>query len=90
MRFLSSSSLTFEGAETYIEKDTGLFLKTIEGTGYICSLAIIKITCYRLVQQLIYNFYNFSKQLFTKAKFSDIIIIKLEFGGGICKIKIFM
>lgn len=30
--FLSSSSLTFEGAETYIEKDTGLFLKTTEGS----------------------------------------------------------
>lgn len=32
--FLSSSSLTFEGAETYIEKDTGLFLKTTEGNIY--------------------------------------------------------
>lgn len=30
--FLSSSSLTFEGTETYIEKDTGLFVKNIEGT----------------------------------------------------------
>ena len=29
--FPSSLSLTFEGAETYIEKDTGLYLKTIEG-----------------------------------------------------------
>ena len=29
--FLSSLSLTSEGAETYIEKDTGLYLKTIEG-----------------------------------------------------------
>lgn len=29
--FLSSNSLTFEGAETYIEKDTGLYVKTIEG-----------------------------------------------------------
>lgn len=28
--FLSSSSLTSEGAETYIEKDTGLYLKIIE------------------------------------------------------------
>ena len=29
--FMSSTSLTFEGAETYIEKDTGLFIKDIEG-----------------------------------------------------------
>lgn len=29
--FLSSTSLTFEGAETYIEKDTGLYVKTAEG-----------------------------------------------------------
>ena len=29
--FLSSLSLTSEGAETYIEKETGLYLKTIEG-----------------------------------------------------------
>ncbi len=29
--FMSSTSLTFEGAETYIEKDTGLFAKNIEG-----------------------------------------------------------
>lgn len=29
--FMSSTSLTFEGAETYIEKDTGLFVKTTEG-----------------------------------------------------------
>lgn len=29
--FLSSFLLTSEGAETYIEKDTGLYLKTIEG-----------------------------------------------------------
>jgi uncharacterized protein YxeA len=28
--FLSSTSLTSEGQETYIEKDTGLYLKTIE------------------------------------------------------------
>ena len=32
--FLSSTSLTFEGQETYIEKDTGLFVKTI-GDGII-------------------------------------------------------
>ena len=29
--FMSSTSLTYEGAETYIEKDTGLFIKDIEG-----------------------------------------------------------
>ena len=29
--FLSSTSLTFDGAEIYIEKDTGLYTKTIEG-----------------------------------------------------------
>lgn len=29
--FLSSNSLTFEDAETYIEKDTGLFVKTTGG-----------------------------------------------------------
>ena len=29
--FMSSTSLTFEGAETYIEKDTGLFIKDVEG-----------------------------------------------------------
>ena len=29
--FMSSTSLTFEGAETYIEKDTGLFIKEAEG-----------------------------------------------------------
>ena len=29
--FMSLTSLTFEGAETYIEKDTGLFIKDVEG-----------------------------------------------------------
>ena len=29
--FMSSTSLTFEGAETYIEKDTRLFIKDVEG-----------------------------------------------------------
>ena len=29
--FMSLTSLSFEGAETYIEKDTGLFIKDVEG-----------------------------------------------------------
>ena len=31
-RFVSEGTLTFEGAAMYIEKDTGLLVKTIEGT----------------------------------------------------------
>ena len=54
--FLSSTSLTSEGAETYIDKDTGLFLKTTEA---------------EIITERNYEFHNVEDSIFTKPDISQ-------------------
>ena len=54
--FLSSTSLTSEGAETYIDKETGLFLKTTET---------------EIITERDYEFYNVEDSIFTEPDISQ-------------------
>lgn len=54
--FLSSTSLTSEGAETYINKETGLFLKTTET---------------EIITERDYEFYNVEDSIFTEPDISQ-------------------
>ena len=54
--FLSSTSLTSEGAETYIDKETGLFLKTTEA---------------EIITERNYEFHNVEDSIFTKPDISQ-------------------
>ena len=54
--FLSSTSLTSEGAETYIDKETGLFLKTTEA---------------EIITERDYEFHNVEDSIFTEPDISQ-------------------
>lgn len=54
--FLSSTSLTSEGAETYIDKETGLFLQTTET---------------EIITERDYEFYNVEDSIFTEPDISQ-------------------
>ena len=54
--FLSSTSLTSEGAEIYIDKDTGLFLKTTEA---------------EIITERNYEFHNVEDSIFTEPEISQ-------------------